>query len=736
MPRTRRCSALAILAAALGGPTCAPHEPAQEPVAICPAGTALIAGGRAGGLEVSGFCLDVEEVSTAAYATCVDAGSCSPAVDGDVEACNITRGDRGAQPINCVDLGQAQAYCAWLGKRLPTVGEWTWAARGGERRLDYPWGAAPPDPSRACLGRRADKMAKGTCQIGAHPAGASAEGVVDLVGNVAEWVRGADAAGMSVGQSWATPRPTAEAALELLPRADDGAAVSAAERGFRCAVAPRTPVQTVEIGDWRPHKAPGRELPELAELPSTPAPTRPLANLAILARDDHEGGGATYWPVGDRYVALEPAAAAGLGLGDPVDLGALPAALRGLRAEAPLGGMALLSSGWSANRSFVALERQTTTVAWQRSLSDLGPSYVDFVGPRTLVVGLYGEGADSLVGFALDDGAEVWRMDGAVDGDLQRVRGLWTDGERGYVTGDRGLVVFDPTDGAILWTDGGVGQGCGVITGEGLVVVEEAARFRVLDAPTGAAVSEVARPGGGGPCRWEVSAYDGGVAPGALAGGVLFLVEPTKTGRGDDVAVKEAAIYAVEIEGGAVKWRRAGFDGRTLLADHDAVYASRAEEWLVAVDAATGEPRVEVSFASSFTAEVVAAGGEAGPLVIVDAEQSGTWVLGRGPEPVPPERFTIRGRVVPDEGVPKRRAVGARVRIGERWVRTSAGGRLLGKGRGLGAIAVAPRSDEALYEAAEHSWGPFFTFTPSYVVLDGSGTYDVGDLTLFRWYSE
>ena len=51
-------------------------------------------------------------------------------------------------------------------------------------------------------------------------------------------------------------------------------------------------------------------------------------------------------------------------------------------------------------------------------------------------------------------------------------------------------------------------------------------------------------------------------------------------------------------------------------------------------------------------------------------------------------------------------------------------------------LAVLGSSDEALYEAAEHSWGPFFTFTPSYVVLDGSGTYDVGDLTLFRWYSE
>jgi formylglycine-generating enzyme required for sulfatase activity len=152
--------------------------------------------------------MDVHEVTVAEYKQCVQAGVCkTPAKESDSTstdkfAYNWGKSSQGNHPINGVDWNDANSYCNWKGKRLPTEAEFERALRGGSDGQIYPWGNSKNPPAQ--YGNYADATYSSRFPkdkavfpksyndgyVGTSPVCSmkrNAYGLCDISGNVWEW---------------------------------------------------------------------------------------------------------------------------------------------------------------------------------------------------------------------------------------------------------------------------------------------------------------------------------------------------------------------------------------------------------------------------------------------------------------------------------------------------------------------------------------------------------------------
>lgn len=139
-------------------------------------------------VTLSNFSIDRTEVTIGHYWQCVQVGEC-PAPTGNAsqsEPHYLNDPQFDNYPVVHVPWSAAKAYCTWRGKRLPTEAEWEmaagWDATLGAKVL-WPWGNNPDAAPVNVNGHLPDTVVVGTMSADRSPAG-----VLDMGGNVREWV--------------------------------------------------------------------------------------------------------------------------------------------------------------------------------------------------------------------------------------------------------------------------------------------------------------------------------------------------------------------------------------------------------------------------------------------------------------------------------------------------------------------------------------------------------------------
>jgi hypothetical protein len=173
--------------------------------------------------RVPPFSIDLAEVHVDGYQACVDAGAC-PTLDVEGSFCNQLMTE-GYFPAPCAGPRHAEAFCTWVGMRVPTLAEWTRAARGDTSR-SYPWGGrfrfsgdlgnfgeteATGFPRWATVAAQSGfepDRAPGLAAGCTYPQGRSPWGPCDMAGNLSEIVRLDDERYAAVGGNWTDWDPT------------------------------------------------------------------------------------------------------------------------------------------------------------------------------------------------------------------------------------------------------------------------------------------------------------------------------------------------------------------------------------------------------------------------------------------------------------------------------------------------------------------------------------------------
>lgn len=200
-------------------------------------------------VELDGFWIDSKEVTNAQYAACVTAGKCTAI---QYRECGVWT-PQGLQislrvpktlqepdvSVSCVTRAEATAYCEFVDGFLPSHSQWEKAARGVEGGL-FPWGDSwasdlanwgELDVFRTSAVGKLDGF-EWLAPPGHYPAGKSEYGLLDMAGNVSEWVQSDDPlVGYARGGSWISNPFELRSTVRLRIRAAD----RRTDVGFRCA---------------------------------------------------------------------------------------------------------------------------------------------------------------------------------------------------------------------------------------------------------------------------------------------------------------------------------------------------------------------------------------------------------------------------------------------------------------------------------------------------------------------